>query len=276
MQQAAALRTRAQRTRPTVPPLAPLNAKGFLCLDPRIWPPLYRPQPGPCQAPAIPYGESELARRRRHAAGLGLGVAANVLLDASNDGTYSQARKAALLGRQDDLATMAAITRLADASLAGKVDQEFAAGRIAQLAAPPVAAVEAADFTGPLSAAEYAEKKRLDSVGATATALDNAQAAKLGEACHCEPRDFDAIDPVSGWGIYYVGEGVLLTPSKKCVGHGVLPSWLSRTWRNTVTLLTGPPQAAPPAPAQPVPYRPPVVVAPVPLPVPPPPPKGYL
>lgn len=98
----------------------------------------------------------------------------------------------------------------------------------------------------------------------------------VGEACACEAREFDAVDPVSGWGIYYVAGGVFLTPSKKCIGGGGrAPTFWERTFRNVLTLV---------APSRPTPPRPSVSPAPPPLPpaVPapaqpsPPPPSGYL
>lgn len=75
----------------------------------------------------------------------------------------------------------------------------------------------------------------------------------VSEACRCTPRPFDARDPVSGWGIYYIGTGVLLTPTPKCVGGGGKPrGFWARTWDNTLALV----KPAPPVPPQPVPYVP--------------------
>jgi hypothetical protein len=92
----------------------------------------------------------------------------------------------------------------------------------------------------------------------------------VDQACRCTPRPFDARDPISGWGIYYVKGGVLLTPSEKCIDSGGKPESLwATTWRNVKALLPAPPQppplpvAAPPAPA-------PAPVAPAQPPPPPP------
>ena len=72
----------------------------------------------------------------------------------------------------------------------------------------------------------------------------------VAEACRCTPRKFDARDPLSGWGIYYVNGGVLLTPTEKCIGGsgGPLSFW-RQTWRNVLALL--PPALAPAAPPPP-------------------------
>lgn len=66
------------------------------------------------------------------------------------------------------------------------------------------------------------------------------------EGCACTPREPDGQDPVSGWLIYRVNGGVLLTPTKKCIaGGGSIPGWLAMTWRNTKALFGAAPQAAP-------------------------------
>lgn len=96
------------------------------------------------------------------------------------------------------------------------------------------------------------------------------------EACACTPRPFDARDPVSGWGIYYVKGGVLLTPSEKCIASdGKPPAWWQTTWRNVRELLKPaesvgefPDVTVPTAPA-----APPVPTAPS---AKPPEPKTYL
>jgi hypothetical protein len=73
----------------------------------------------------------------------------------------------------------------------------------------------------------------------------------IREGCACTPREPDGQDPVSGWLIYRVNGGVLLTPTKKCIaGGGAIESWLSMTWRNVLTLFRTAPQTA--APAAPV------------------------
>lgn len=67
-------------------------------------------------------------------------------------------------------------------------------------------------------------------------------------ACRCTPREPDAIDPVSGWLIYYVSGGVLLTTSKKCMaGDGRAPGFWANLWKQTLALA----RPAPPVPARP-------------------------
>jgi hypothetical protein len=94
----------------------------------------------------------------------------------------------------------------------------------------------------------------------------------VGEACRCTPRKPDARDPVSGWLIYYVGTGVLLTPTPKCIGGGGKPqSFWARAWSNTLALV----KPTPPVPPQPAPYvpgAPPVTLPPSAAPAPPAPP----
>lgn len=69
----------------------------------------------------------------------------------------------------------------------------------------------------------------------------------VAEGCQCTPRPPDGRDPVSGWFIYYVPGGVLITPTWKCLPSGGGPlSWLQQTWKNTVALFQSPP--ASPAP----------------------------
>lgn len=69
----------------------------------------------------------------------------------------------------------------------------------------------------------------------------------VSEACACTPREPDAIDPVSGWLIYYVPGGVLLTPSKKCIAGGGRPSgFWANVYRGALRLVTPTPQPPPP------------------------------
>lgn len=97
----------------------------------------------------------------------------------------------------------------------------------------------------------------------------------VSEACRCTPREPDARDPVSGWLIYYVGTGVLLTPTKKCIGGGGRPlGFWAQTWRNVLSLAKPTPPPAPvPARTPPRPAPPPGAPAPPPQPTPP---GGYL
>lgn len=87
------------------------------------------------------------------------------------------------------------------------------------------------------------------------------------EGCACTPRKPDARDPVSGWLIYYVPGGVLLTPTEKCVAGGAgRPGFLATTWRNILALSpTMPKQKEPPLEESPIiPPSPAPAAAPVP------------
>lgn len=111
------------------------------------------------------------------------GSAVNALLDASNDGTFAGARRAAFLGLSTIDATADAINRLANASERGTITPAYAADRIVALASPPLAAQQAGQAVIPLTAAELAEQRRRRAQGLSNTDLLAAQAAKLDEAC---------------------------------------------------------------------------------------------
>lgn len=152
-------------------------------MDPRILPPFFRPQKTPCQAPAIAYGDSALPAGRGSALAGAPGTALNTLLDTSNAGTYSEARRNALLGRGNEGDTMRAIAGLARAAEDGRLDENVAGRRIAELAEPPVAGAEFGQFATALTAAQLAERRRLAKAGASNSAVELARAAKMAEAC---------------------------------------------------------------------------------------------
>jgi hypothetical protein len=169
----ATARTRRQRVAPLRPRTAPRD--GFLCLDPRIFPPAYRPQPLPCVAPQIRYprpGEPVAP-----ASGI------NKLLDIANDGTFADARRAAILGHQNPDATAYAINGLVRASQDGRISEGFAAERIAQLASPPVAAAQADQIVRPLTPDELAARRRAKDAGLSDSELAAKVQAKLEETC---------------------------------------------------------------------------------------------
>lgn len=95
------------------------------------------------------------------------------------------------------------------------------------------------------------------------------------EGCGCKPREPDARDPMSGWFIYYVSGGVLLTPTKKCIGGGGRPpSWWERPFRFVSEFLKPPAPPVEPSPFKLVSPTAPVEPA---TPInPPAPPGGYL
>jgi hypothetical protein len=93
------------------------------------------------------------------------------------------------------------------------------------------------------------------------------------EACRCTPRPFDARDPVSGWGIYYVKGGVYLTPTEKCIAEtGGTLATIGKFWRAVLTPVL-PAQPVAPQPTLALPALPPGYVttepgAPAPAPAP--------
>lgn len=140
----------------------------------------------------------------------------------------------------------------------GEIDNYYAASAknayLQQIGEEPE---RAAPFEGPSALGRVLAPSALAKLTRGRTGED--VGPSVSEACRCTPRDFDAIDPVSGWGIYFIGTGVLLTPTKKCIGGGghSLGFW-AQTWRNTLALVK---------PAPPVPPRPPLA-PPAPAPVP--------
>jgi hypothetical protein len=123
-------------------------------------------------------------------------------------------------------------------------------------------------FDGPLAPGALGRLHR----GQVGTAVGGT----ASESCGCTPREFDAVDPISGWGMYFIGDGVLLTPSQKCIaGTGRGPRWWQQTWKNVLSLWETPApvpgRVSPPAPTAPriLPGTPPPEA-------PPPPPKTYL
>jgi len=96
------------------------------------------------------------------------------------------------------------------------------------------------------------------------------------ETCACTPRAPDAQDPASGWLIYYVPGGILLTPTEKCIGYYGKPSrFWGNMWSNVLNLFEGI-EAVPDRPT-----APPYIVDPMrqqaaPTPHPPEPKKSYL
>ena len=107
----------------------------------------------------------------------------NRALDASNSGTFSDARRAAILGHQDPATMEASVSRLLRASEDRRIDQNFAARRIAEITDPHLAAAQAELLRPTLTPAELAERRRLRANGASDTELLAAQIRRLQEAC---------------------------------------------------------------------------------------------
>jgi hypothetical protein len=204
---------------------------------------------------------------------LALGYAGD--LDAGSNGSFLRAGRLAGLCVSDGVEIAQGLSAIADLRKSGEIDRYYAAA----------ASRAFADAAGPGCdrAAPFAQPTPFGAPLAP-SAMGRAYRGKTGEdvgpdvrdSCRCTPRPFDARDPISGWGIYYVPGGVLLTPSEKCIGGAGRPmGFWETTWRNVVSLVKPAPAVPPrpeipPAGQQPAPPPPPPPAAPA------PPPKNYL
>lgn len=161
---------------------------------------------------------------------------------AGNDGSFRGARQAAGLFAATGVEAASAAAVLGDLRDQGAITGGYYRSALAAVArrpdryipvvAPGVRRELLGQVIAPLAIARDAELAAGAPVG-----------VDVANGCRCTPRDFDAIDPVSGWGIYYVGKGVLLTPTKKCIAGGGGPlGWFAMTWRNVLALFKVPPQ----------------------------------
>jgi hypothetical protein len=196
-------------------------------------------------------------------------------LDAGSNGSFARAGQLVGLCAKDGVEIAQGLAAITDLARSGTIDRYYAgAARAAYADAQgpdcerPAPFVSPSPFGAPLAPGALA--KRFAGVAGQDVGPN------VDQACRCTPRPFDARDPVSGWGIYYVPGGVLLTPSEKCIGGGGRPTgFWATTWRNVKALLPTPapvpplPEAPPPAPA-------PAPGAPAAPPAPPAPPGGYL
>jgi hypothetical protein len=196
-------------------------------------------------------------------------------LDAGSNGSFARAGRLAGLCVTDGREIQQGLAAIDDLRRDGEIDRYYAASAkraFGEAAGPgcdrdaPFA--ELTPFGAPLAP----------------NAMARAYVGKVGEdvgpdvrdACRCTPRPFDARDPISGWGIYYVPGGVLLTPSEKCIGGAGRPlNWYERTWNNVVSLVKPTPPQPPPLPQAPPAPTPTTAPAIPPAPKPPPP-GGYL
>lgn|GEM_PF-3232560 len=197
-------------------------------------------------------------------------------LDTGNRGSFAAAGRLAGLSALSGVEVAQGLNQIEQAADRGEISDAYARAAMAAYRRDPGAYTPVEPGIGviggverPIAPGAYG---RLNYVGAGGPVGPDVR-----EACACTPREFDAIDVISGWGIYYVEGGVWMTPSKKCVaGGGRPPSFWQQTWRNVLSLVG----AAPPAP-QPVRLPPPGAPAPL-LPVPGPAPSapsatgGYL
>jgi hypothetical protein len=197
-------------------------------------------------------------------------------LDAGSRGSFTQAGRLIGLTAYDGVEIAKGLQELQNLQNEGAIDNYYAAAAKRAFAEKMQAGTDRpAPFQtpsalgAPLAPSALGRITRIgggENVGPTVT-----------EACRCEPREFDAIDNVSGWGIYYIGDGVLLTPSKKCVGGGGKPrSFWQQTWKNTISLFQPMPSAPVPPPPPAAAPAPAPIVPPPPTAPPPPPPPSYL
>lgn len=195
----------------------------------------------------------------------GVGYAGD--LDAGSRGAFFQAGRLAGVTAFDGVEVSKGLAAIDQLRAEGTIDGYYAA-----------AAKRAYDETlraGYERAAPFTEPSPFGMVlapGAMKQRFRDVRGEEVGpsvrEACACTEREPDAIDPVSGWLIYYVENGVLLTPTKKCVAGGGKPfRFLSQTWRNVLALMPStpvappvaqvlPPVELPPAPPGPKPGEP--------------------
>ena len=106
------------------------------------------------------------------------------LLDASNNGTFADARRAAILGHQPVDQLTGAIGGLMRAAENGVIDDDLAARRIAALASPALAAAQAQLQRPQLTAEQAAELRRRRAAGLSDSGQTEAQLKKLQEACN--------------------------------------------------------------------------------------------
>lgn len=196
-------------------------------------------------------------------------------LDAGSNGSFARAGSLLGLCAKDGVEIGQGLAAISDLQRDGTIDRYYgAAARNAYANAQGPDCDRPAPFVSPtpigMPLAPGALAKRYAGV------VGEDVGPNVDQACRCTPRPFDARDPVSGWGIYYVPGGVLLTPSEKCISGGGKPlGFWEQTWRN-VRAIVGSPQPQP-APGKPTPPAPaPAPGAPAPPPPKPAPPGGYL
>lgn len=175
-------------------------------------------------------------------------------LGAGLNGSFASARSAEGLRKMTGAEVGAATALIGDLHDQGRIGADYANAAMNAIERRPEKYIPiiAPGVTGAVLGQPIGQRALKD-VYALATPQDVGPSVR--EGCNCTPREPDGQDPVSGWLIYRVKGGVLLTPTKKCIaGGGALPGWLAMTWRNTLALFgaapaEGPAPAAPAAPA---------------------------
>jgi hypothetical protein len=196
-------------------------------------------------------------------------------LDAGSRGSFATAGRLIGLTAYDGVEIQKGLSAIDELRAAGEIDGYYAAAAKRAFAERVPKLERAVPFqeltpaaVGPLAPGALGRLHQ----GRTGEAVG----PSVAEGCNCTPRPFDARDPVSGWGIYYVPTGVLLTPSEKCIAGSSKPlRFWEQTWRN-VRATFGMPEPPPPRPDFALPKRPAPPGAPPPPQPPPPPPGGYL
>ena len=177
-------------------------------------------------------------------------------LGAGPDGSFSSARSAAGLRRLTGAEVAGATAELGALRDAGAIGADYWRRAVGAIERRPEAftPIIAPGVTAPVLGQPIAPQAL---AGVYSLLPPSDVGPSLREGCRCTPREPDGQDPVSGWLIYRVNGGVLLTPTKKCIAGGGGPlSWLAMTWRNTLALF-----GYPPAPTQPPRELPPAPVA---------------
>lgn len=177
--------------------------------------------------------------RRTPTVGIGDAITANT------DGTFAGARRALGLSSLTGTELAQARQPLDDLRRAGEISDSYYRQARAAFERDPDALVRpiAPGVLRPLLGQPIASRALKDrALGVIPQPIG----PSVREGCACTPRPFDAQDPVSGWGIYYVNGGVLLTPTLKCIaGGGAKPGLLATIWRNTVALFKTPTATTP-------------------------------
>lgn len=196
-------------------------------------------------------------------------------LDAGSRGSFTQGGRLIGITAMDGVEIAQGLAQITELQRTGQIDRYYAAAaRNAYADAQGPGAQRPAPFAPP---SPFGAPLAPGALGRTFRGRDGEDVgASVDQVCRCTPRPFDARDPVSGWGIYYVKGGVLLTPSEKCIGGGEKPQgFWATTWRN-IKALRPAPEPVPPLPQAPPPAQKPTPEAPTPPPVPTGPPKTYL
>lgn len=171
-------------------------------------------------------------------------------LDAGSRGAFIQAGRLIGLRAIDGVEVQKGLSAIDDLRREGAIDGYYASAakrayleRIEELPERAAPFAEVSAFGEPLAPGALSRRFK----GMTGAAVG----PSIREGCACTPREPDAQDPVSGWLIYYVEGGVLLTPTKKCVGGGGRrQSFWRNVWRNVLgqapdAIAPAPPPSAP-------------------------------